>query len=207
MAVSKFNADTEQDQEVGIVGRTGLQADVIDEDGVYKLVTKSSIVPEGLGDLFFLQATNNGSTEMAVNGSNNTVIFTIDAETGAGAKDLVVQELRFHGFDNGVKVANAFMGINNALSNGILVEIISGSTTSAFLPIKITADFDAHFAFGDGGKFEIIVSSGGDYVTATFSPRNPFVLEADSTDKICVSIRDNLNQVSTLEMVAFGFRS
>lgn len=206
MTVSKLNTDTGQDYEVGITGRTGLQADVIDEDGVHKLVTKSSIVPEGLGDLFFLQATNNGSTELAVNGQGSPVTFTINAESGIGAQNLVVQELRFHGFDNGVKTTT-FMGTNSGLANGVQVNIVSGGITSTFLPIRITADFDAHFAFGDGGKFEVVIASGGDYVTATFSPRNPFVLEKDTSDRIEIIIQDNISQVSTLELVSFGFKT
>lgn len=207
MGITKSSPDNDQDQEVGITGRTGLQADVFaDGDGTNRLQTRSSVVPESLGDLFFIQASNGGSVEMAVNGAGASVTFRVDAETGVNAKDLIIREMRFHGFDNGIKTTN-FMGLNSALSNGIQVNIISDGITTTFLPIKITADFDAHFAFGDGGKFEIIVSAGGDYVTATFSPRSPFILKKDTADHVEVIIQDNLSQVSTLELVTFGFKS
>ena len=208
MAGTHIDPELKASNTTKVVGRDeNFAADVIEEQGVAKLAVKSSGIPEALGDLFFLQAENNGSTDMSVNGSaGNPTIFTIDAESGVGAKDLVCRELRFHGFDNGV-VPTKFMGLNSGLSNGLQVVIISDGITTNFLPIKITADFDAHFAYGDGGKYSVDVSAGGDYLSATFSPRNPFILRKDSSDKVCVFVQDNLNQVSTLELIAFGFRA
>ena len=47
MAVSKFNADSGQDSEVGVVGRDGSQADVVNN----RLAVDPSIVTNGLGDI------------------------------------------------------------------------------------------------------------------------------------------------------------
>jgi hypothetical protein len=207
MAGTHIDPELKASGTTKIVGRDeNFAADVIEEQGVSKLAVKSSGIPEALGDLFFLQAENNGSSEMAVNANGSPVTFSVLAESGLGAKDLVCRELRFHGFDNGV-VPTKFMGLNGSLSTGVTVRITSDGNTTTFLPIKITADFDAHFAYGDGGKYRVDVSAGGDYLTATFSPRNPFILRKDSADKVEIIINDNLSQVSTLELVVFGFKA
>lgn len=201
------NTDQNDNTKIVIYGRNGQHgADVVQEDGFNKLLVKSSIVPEGLGDLFIQRALNNGSPDMNVNGTNiNPIIFSVSAESGVNAKDIVVRELRFSGFDNGIKITT-FMAQNSDLTNGILVRITSEGITNDFLPIKDTSDFDSSFAFGDGGKFSLVISSGGDYLSATFSPRDPFILVKDTSDKVEVLIRDNLNNIDQLRFVVFGFR-
>ena len=47
MAVTKVNTDSEQDQEVGIVGPDGSQAEVVNN----KLAVDPSIITNGLGDI------------------------------------------------------------------------------------------------------------------------------------------------------------
>lgn len=184
---------------------TGIEANVVAESDGNKLLVRSSIVPEGLGDLFFIHATYNSAENMNVDGSTTTVIFSIDAESGVGAQDLVVQEMRFESIDSNVKIGN-FLGINTALTNGVLVRVTSDGTPFDFLPIANTFHFETHFAFGPGGKSDIIFDSPNDGVSSTFSPTNPFVLRKDTSDKIEILIRDDLTTVVTLKLIAFGFK-
>jgi|DEB0MinimDraft_6_1074348.scaffolds.fasta_scaffold125679_2 hypothetical protein len=206
--INDSNATTDADEVISrIAGDAGVLADVItDTDGIDKLQVKSSSVPVALGNLFFLEAENGGSADMDVNGSGTPVEFTINAESGPGASDLVVQEMRFTAFDNGIQV-DKFLALNSELSNGIDVEVTSQGTVFDFLPIKNTGELESHFSFGPGGKYELIIGSGDDFVTATFSPANPFILEKDTSDKILVRINDNLSQVNKLQFIGFGFRN
>lgn len=177
--------------------------DVIQEDGFNKILAKTTTVPDQLEKLLFNKALNGGSSDLNVNGSGTPQVFIIDAPL-VGQKDAIYRELRFSAFDNGVKI-DTFLGQNSELTNGILVELITNGNISPFLDIKNTAEFESHFAFGNGGKFDLIFSSGSDFMTATFSPLNPFKLVAGSNDKIQVTIRDNLLNISFLEFIAFGF--
>ena len=195
--------EIQSSQSVKIAGRDELyQADVIQEDGLNKLIVKSSIVPVSLGNLFFLKAENGGSSDMSVNGSGTPVTFSISSDP---TDDLVVTEMRFSCFDNGIKIDN-FLAQNSALTNGIDIDVTSGGVSFSFLPITTTAEFESNFSFGLGGRFNLIVGSGSDFCSSTFSPSNPFVLEAGTSDSIDVTINDNLNNVGSIELIAFGFK-
>ncbi len=185
-----------------IVGSDELYAaDVIEEDGLKKLVVKASVTPTITEELLFEKLVDGGgSADLTVNGSSIPVEFSIEA----GTTDIkVVRELKFSWFDNGVKI-DTFLGQNAALTNGLEIEFLFDGVTTPIFPIKTTADFNGHFAFGDGSRFETITGSGNDYVTATLSPREPFVLRPGTTDKITIRINDNLNNVSFGECIAFG---
>jgi len=175
-------------------------ADVIEEDGLKKLVVKASVTPTITEELLFEKLLNGGSSDLNVNGSSVPVEFTISADP---LKIKVVRELKFSWFDNGVKI-DTFLGQNSALTNGVDVEFLFDGVTTPVFPIKTTADFNGHFAYGDGSRFEVITGSGNDYVYATLSPREPFVLRPGTTDKIVVRINDNLNNVVFGECIAFG---
>ena len=184
-----------------IVGSDELfAADVIEEDGLKKLVVKASVTPTITEELLFEKLLNGGSSDLNVNGSSVPVEFTISADP---LKIKVVRELKFSWFDNGVKI-DTFLGQNSALTNGVDVEFLFDGVTTPVFPIKTTADFNGHFAYGDGSRFEVITGSGNDYVYATLSPREPFVLRPGTTDKIVVRINDNLNNVVFGECIAFG---
>jgi len=190
-----------------ITGKDELfEVDVIRSNGD-RILVQGDFAPVGFNDRFFLSAEDAGSsTDLAVNGTT-PVPFFIKAEQGIGARDLVVSELRLSGFDNGVKI-DKFLALNSALTNGVQVDInipSSGNMVS-FFPIKTTADFERHFAFGNGGRFQIFIGSGNDFVTATYSPETPFVLKKDTLDEIVVTVQDNLNTVASLEFTAFGTR-
>ena len=206
--ISNTDATGDFDQGLStLVGADGVPVDTITEDGTVKLQVKSSIVPQALGGVFFLKATNvTYGSEIAQDGSVTPVVFTIEAESGVGARDLVVSEIRFATRDNGIKVEN-FLGLNNPLTTGIEVDIINGSgETFSFLPITATTEFESHFAYGPGAKFTSLASNSSTYIGALFSPSNPFILVKDTADKISVTVSDDLSTVQAIEFIAFGFK-
>ena len=118
---------------------------------------------------------------------------------------MVIQELRFSSLCSGIKIDKGLCG-NQPWANGILVRVTSEGTAFDFLPITLTAAFESRFAFGAGGKYQLIFGSGADFMSATFSPNNPFILKKGTTDKIEVFCRDNMTQANVIEFIGFGFK-
>lgn len=179
-------------------------ADVISEDGIKKLWVKATSAPQIIGNLYEEYVKNGTSNSLNVNGSVTPVEFIINA---LPSEDIVVTSMAFAGVDVGIKLTN-FLGLNNALTNGLLIEVKSEDTTFQFQPIKTTYEFDMHFAVGAGGGFDIIGASSGDYMSAKFGPASPFVIKRQGTyltnDYIKVIVRDNISQVDLLKMIVFG---
>jgi hypothetical protein len=183
-----------------------LVVDVVREDNVNKLYVKSTTVPSTTKRLIFEQFLDGASTDMNVNGTlGSPVIFKIVADP---TDNKIIRELKFTSFASGIKI-DKFLSQNQPLTNGILVRVTTdnGATVQEFFPIKTTQDFDGHFAYGDGARFELIFASGSDSMIAQFSPREPFVLTANTADQIEIQIRDNLNSIAELHAVAFGLFS
>ncbi len=114
--------------------------------------------------------------------------------------------MRFHGSGNGIKYGQ-FLNINQPLNNGILIEIKSDDDSTAFPVIYATEDFKNRFC--TGVQWNLSVQAGGDEFLAVFTPSNPFPIRNQGAfaidDYIQVTIRDNLGQVSTLELSIDGF--
>ena len=153
---------------------------------------------------YFIYKHNGANENIAQNCSATQQTFTIPAEIATG-KDLVIQELRFSSLCSGIKIDKGLCG-NQPWANGILVRVTSEGTAFDFLPITLTAAFESRFAFGAGGKYQLIFGSGADFMSATFSPNNPFILKKGTTDKIEVFCRDNMTQANVIEFIGFGFK-
>lgn len=205
ITLSSLNAlATRPTQLTQITGSDELhKVDVVLEGGFRKMLTKASTVPESLGNLVFINASNGGNINIAQN-CNTDQIFVINAEGALGA-DLVIEELRFSSLCAGIKIDKGLCG-NQPWADGILVRITSNGVVFSFLPIKQTSQFDSHFSYGSGSRFSLVFASGADFMTSSFSPKNPFVLKKGTTDKIEVLCRDNLTQASFIDFIAFGFR-
>jgi hypothetical protein len=203
-----INSTNENDETIvdGAVGVkdpvTGIEANVILEDNLNKLVVKASTVPDTLGNLKFTNATNGGSPDLNVNGAGTPVEFTVDAPVAVGT-DLIISELVFEAFDGGIKI-DKFLGQNAELTNGIEVEITSNGVMSAFNTIKATGEFNSHFALGNGGDFTLIFASGSDFMSAKFSTQSPFKLVGGSGDKVLIRINDNISSVGEIHFQIFG---
>ena len=198
--VNRFLQST---QAVRLTGGDELySADVILEDSVKKLLVQSSTIPDTLGSLLFTTAklAGTGSDELAVNGGGTPQSFIINT---LPVNDTFVRELIFKIYDGGIKVEN-FLGQNGELNGGILVSITSSGVTSVFNPIRTTGDFDANFSLGNGGKFSIVFASGGDFLSARFSPALPFKLVGGTSDNITVTVRDNISNVSSIKFQMFA---
>jgi hypothetical protein len=196
-------SEIEASGSVKITGGDELyHATVIQEDGVTKLLTKSTTVPDTVNTFVFGKFVDACcSSDMTINGSGTPVSFTVCADP---CTNIIIREIKMTAFDGGVKV-DTFLGQNSALTNGIQVNIVTNGSTQSFIPIKTTQDFDGHFAYGDGARFEFINASGNDSIIAQFSPREPLILQAGTTDKLEIIIQDNITSVAFLEAIAFGF--
>lgn len=157
-----------------------------------------------ISERFQKYARNAGSFAMAVDGSTTNVTFEVSADA---TDDLVVDFLNFQAFDSGIKI-DKFLGENNELTNGILIEIKSEDQVFQFQPIKNTTEFNSLFALGPGRGFQLIFASGADSMVATFGPGSPFVIKKQGTygtdDYIRVIIRDDLTGVNRLRFTASG---
>jgi hypothetical protein len=202
-------ADIEESKQTDVIRINGRSEDyVVDsvqEDGINKLWVKSTIVPEAIGNLFFEHATDSGgSNQLAVDGSVTPVEFTVDADA---TDDLLISGLLFHAFDGGIKIDN-FLGLNNSLQAGLVVEVKSEDVIFQFPPIKTTQQFDAHFSWGDGRSYELIFASGNDSMVARYGVSQPFLIKKQGTyatdDYIKVTVSDNISQVADLNFLVAG---
>jgi hypothetical protein len=163
--------------------------------------------PGSIGDLYIDHVkTPAGSDLMTVNGSVTPVVFSMIPST---TKDTFISEMRFYGNANGIKFGQ-FLGQNNQLTNGILVEIKSDDQMITLPIVKMTDDFKHYFSFGSGQGFQLNIQSGRDDFMASFKLDAPFAIRKQGTfttdDYIKVYIRDNLTSgVIVLEMILFGF--
>lgn len=175
--------------------------DIIREDNVNKMLVKATTVPETTASLVFRKfETTAGSSDMTINASGTPVSFKVNADA---TYDAIVREIKFTAFDGGIKV-DTFLGQNSPLNNGVIVRLNVNGTSQDFFPIQTTQDFDGHFAYGDGARFELISASGNDSMVAQFSPREPIILKAGTADNVEIIIQDNLGNIAFLEAIAFG---
>lgn len=166
-------------------------------------------VPGAVGDLIIVNALNTGSPDLRVNGSLVTpIIFSILADAN---KDIFIEELRFYGNANGIQFGK-FLGLNSAITNGVLIEIRSDEIITQLPLIKTTDDFKHKFAFGQGSGFQLNIQSGRDDFMASFSLTTTFPIRKAGTfvngdDYIKIYIRDNLSAgLLALEFLARGFK-
>jgi hypothetical protein len=194
------------DDEISIVDpSTGLGAEVKNEGGVNRLQVSGTIATAAVSDLFLDYAKNGGSEDMAVDGSTTPVVFEITAPTSS--KDLLIQELRVAGNDNGIKFGQ-FMGINQELTTGIILTIKSEDQVFTWPAFKSTDDLKHLFTFR-GGKWLLDIQSGRDDLVASTIFDPAIVLKAQGTyatdDYIRFTVNDNLTNIIELEAIGFGF--
>jgi len=201
-------SDINDEQQSEVVRITGgdeqYVAAVIQEDGQNKLLVKSSIVPQVLGNRFTRYAEDVGSNDMNVNGSGTPVDFIVDSDASG---DMIISSLIFEAIDGGIQ-NNKFLGKSAEITTGVVVEVKSQDVVFQFLPIRNTIEFDSLFSHGQGRSFEVIYASGKDSMVSRFGPSTPFLLKQTGTyvtdDYIKVTIQDNLNNVTRFRFLAEG---
>lgn len=174
--------------------------------GIQGTVESKDASVEGL----FIEKPFNGvltEVDLNVNGSlANPVVFTFPMDA---LDDLFISEIKFFGRDNGIKFSN-FLGQNQALTNGILIEIKTDNNVVALPPIRTTDDFDDVFSFG-GSNFDVYFASGADkfsarFLASAFPLRRSGTFGTGNDDYIRISIRDNLSSIGYFQSIVSGFR-
>jgi len=171
--------------------------------GVLGISGSINVTPENI-DTIYNERTDN----LAINPGGTPDIFTISANP-AGGDDIFITVLKLYGDDGNIKVGeDNFLGLNAPLTNGIKIELtVDGDTFELLPPLKTTNDFLARFATTASDN-KIINQSGGDFIQSVydFSGQNLVLkLTNGTTDKIEVTVQDNLSQVNNLFLLAEGF--
>jgi hypothetical protein len=158
-------------------------------------------------NLYFADAELSGSNELAVDGTTPKV-FSINANASAADEDIILEQLKLHGIDTNIKVQGSnFMGLNSALTNGIKIEVFTGTDNFLLPTLFSTRDLLARFGTSSSDN-KIINQSGGDFIESVFSlvDKNVIIeLEAGTTDRIEITIQDDISSVTSLVFTAEGF--
>jgi hypothetical protein len=178
--------------------------------GLFGITGDINVTPKQLSDLFIEPATLDGlgvTTDMGVNGSVTPKEFLVDA---SATTDVFIEELRIFGQGNGIQY-KGWLTSNNALTNGLLIEIKSDNIITPFPILYTTASIKNKFSFGQGATgFALDIASGRDDFLGVFTFANPFIIRVAGTfttdDFIRVTVRDNLTSTQAqLEFWAKGF--
>jgi hypothetical protein len=159
-----------------------------------------------IADIFQQNALNGGSADLRVDGSVTPVDFTIDCDT---EDDIFIEELRFHANCNGLK-RSTFLCLNQALSNGVYLEIRSDEQTTAWPAFRSTSDFADLFARGTGQNWIYEDVAGTDGIRATLTLNNPFPIRVCGTyttdDYVLVRVQDDIDSgLVEFAFTGFGF--
>lgn len=182
---------------------SGYTADVqLGEDNVNRLVVDARLVPRPIQGLFISRFENAGSTDLNVNGSATPIEFEIPTTNF----DRAINKISIYGRDAGIKFGQ-FLAINQALTNGLLIEIKSDDNVFTSLPLVQTDDFRNLFCVSPR-DFTIDVFSNEDVFNATFVAPEPIIIRSNTEfttpDYIKITVRDNLNTVNYLEANVIG---
>jgi len=157
---------------------------------------------------YLSEVGNPSNIDMAVNGNGVPVEFRISSNPTGGA-DKFVEALKFIVTDGNIKVNDGnFLGLNSALTNGILVQFFKDGVLTYSEPlIRNTNDILGQWSSTTADN-QIIGQSGGDYLESNYnliSENIQFTLEAGKNDYISVLIQDALQSIDTMKMLAKGF--
>lgn len=186
---------------------TELQRSVDDpRQGILGFAGIVSIQPSAVQDIFQEFFEDSGSSnDMAVNGSGTPVEFTIDADP---TQQKVIQFLTLRAIASNIKFGQ-FLGLNNSLTNGILVELKAQDDTSSFALMFDTEDLTDLWARTPDAS-RVSVQSGGDHINATKDlTQSTIILEPQGTfasdDFVKITIQDNLSSLTKFQAIAKGF--
>lgn len=181
---------------------------VLVRDGTRRLAVDANprAIPSNPEDLIRGFVTNGGSADLLVDGSTTPVVFTFEAESGPGAEDVTLDELRIVLTCDKLKFEPAGnFGGESALTNGLKVEITKGGTTTEIANLKQNEEI---FLFAT--KVYPFSAKTNDVAIAGLELGGAWVLSAGTTDKISVTVRDNLDPPGSglyfLRAAIFGCR-
>jgi hypothetical protein len=140
-----------------------------------------------------------GSNELNVNGATTNVRFSLVPTAG---KSLTITEFIFRVRQDGATLQR-FGGLTE-LTNGVLVEFRTNEQpTVEFFAAKTNAEL---IAFSSDGQIMIdAYNDNTDLVVARFTLNPGIKLNADSTDNIFITVRDNLSSLTSFRVQARGW--
>jgi hypothetical protein len=147
----------------------------------------------GAANIFADYAQNTGSSAMNVNGATTNVFFAVKATT----KTIHVTQVKLLMSDNSTGVGSSKFGALAELTNGVKLQVLSGSTVIDIATLTI----NEHFLEANGG-FALDQSGAADVIGATYTLAQDLV--ANSTDQIRVVIRDNLTSLEYFKCRVYG---
>jgi hypothetical protein len=144
---------------------------------------------------------NNGSSNLNIDGSSSSVVFTFDA---IQEHDIMVHEIRVALTCQDITMDGNSFCSGSKLSNGVLVEIIAQDIL--YHVYNITQNEDWFFFNSPQG---MLLNNTGpkDAMQAGFYFGNTITLKAGSSDKVRVTIRDDLtgnNMPNFFKVKVFG---
>lgn len=148
----------------------------------------------------FLQefALDGSENNMNKDGSSTNKVYEVVANS-AGGRIKYLQRLKFLGVDDNIYVQRgSFLGVGKPLTNGILVEFIKDSTTIFSHTLKSTVGIMGEWSTTASDQ-NIFSQSRGDYFISVKDLDKEGIalgLTPGSTDKIKVTIRDDLTSVT-----------
>jgi hypothetical protein len=160
--------------------------------------------------------TNAGSNDMKVDGSSSEVRFTIEADA---TKDKYIKTISFLISDASATLSE-FGNLNSALANGCKLSWQSQEEGEIVISDQLTTNFEfvrlcvGNPSFGDSaGSFRAsnITSTSEGFlpvldVSSVFGLPFGFRLRAGTTDKLVLTIRDNVTGVDQFDAIAYGLK-
>ena len=130
---------------------------------------------------------NGSSPDLLVDRSVTPVEFSYDSDT---TYEISLQEIKLVLASNSVTFGNGYFGATSGpLTNGLLIEVISGGVTGTIENLKQNEDF---VFFATPGGFEWVVSS-KDMMSSAYLIGGGLKLKAGTTDKVRVTVRDDID--------------
>jgi hypothetical protein len=164
----------------------------LNDGGDYRLKvdvigTVSTGAPAVLNQVVTGFLENGGSEDMVVDGSVTPQVFQFDAESGVGAADIFVTELRLVFVTSSLSWGHFGKSPGGILSSGVLVEAVIDSGTTVSLTNLVRNE---DFMRLDSPLTEL--NAGSDLISASFRFNGTEKLVKDTGDMVKVTIRDNL---------------
>jgi hypothetical protein len=162
-----------------------LAVDVVQADGQAITVTVGQDVPADLNRYISALALSSGSSNLIVDGSGTPALFDYGADP---TKDISLTELRIVASCQDITFDGASFGGLAALTNGLLVQLINANGTQTVFNIKTNEDF----LFFPSPVGMLLNNTGPKDVFAAGFFIGGSILRAGTTDKVRITVRDNL---------------
>lgn len=137
--------------------------------------------PASVNNAFVLDGTE---ASLLVDGSSTPVVYSYDADS---TYDISIQLVMFIMTANTIVFGENKFGVITGLTNGLKVEITSNSNTGQIINMQS----NECFTIFSGNNYQKITSS-KDMLTAAFIVGGSFILKAGTSDKVAVTVQDDL---------------